>query len=36
MLNIIKLKLKNKYKDLGLNTKDKIIYFKEFTPAVRN
>ena len=36
MLNIIKLKLKNKYKNVGINTKDKIIRFKEFTPAVRN
>jgi len=36
MLNIIKLKLKNKYKNVGINTKDKIIRSKEFTPAVRN
>ena len=36
MLNIIKLKLKNKYKNLGINTKNKIIHSKEFAPAVRN
>ncbi len=36
MLNIIKLKLKNKYKNIGINAKDKIIRYKEFTPAVRN
>jgi len=36
MLNIIKLKLKNRYKSLNINTKNKIKHFKEFTPAVRN
>lgn len=36
MLNIFKLKLKNKYKNLGFNTKSKIIHPKEFAPAVRN
>jgi len=36
MLNIIKLKLKNKYKSLGINTKDRIINYKEFSPAIRN
>jgi hypothetical protein len=36
MLNIIKLKLKNKYKTIGVNTKDRIIYYKEFSPAIRN
>jgi len=36
MLNIIKFKLKNKYKNLGINTKNRIIRYKEFAPAVRN
>jgi len=36
MLNIIKLKLKNKYKTIGINTKSKNIYYKEFAPAIRN
>ena len=36
MLNIIKLKLKNKYKTLGVNAKNKILYNKEFSPAIRN
>jgi hypothetical protein len=36
MLNIIKLKLKNRYKSLGINAKNRIIYSKEFSPAVRN
>lgn len=36
MLNIIKFKLKNKYKNLGVNTKNKVIRYKEFAPAVRN
>lgn len=36
MLNIFKLKLKNKYKNLGINTKSKIIHYKEFAPAVRS
>jgi hypothetical protein len=36
MLNIIKSKIKNSYKNLVVNTKDKIIRHKEFTPAVRN
>lgn len=36
MLNILKIKLKNKYKTLGVNTKNKIIRHKEFSPAVRN
>jgi hypothetical protein len=37
MLNIIKLKLKNKnnYKTL-INTKNEIISHKEYSPAVRN
>ena len=36
MLNIIKLKLKNKYKTIGVNAKNRIIYYKEFSPAIRN
>lgn len=36
MLNIFKLKLKNKYKNLGIKTKNKIVHFKEFVPAVRS
>jgi len=36
MLNIIKLKLKNKYKNLGVNAKNRIIRYKEFSPAIRN
>ena len=36
MLNIIKLKLKNKYKTLGVNAKNRIIYYKEFSPSIRN
>jgi hypothetical protein len=36
MLNIIKLKLKNRYKNLGVNTKNRIIRPKEFSPVVRN
>jgi hypothetical protein len=36
MLNIFKLKLKNKYKNLGFNTKSKIVHSKEFAPAVRS
>lgn len=36
MLNIIKLKLKNRYKSFGINTKCKNIYYKEFAPAIRN
>ncbi len=36
MLNIIKLKLKNRYKNLGVNTKNKIVRPKEFLPTVRN
>jgi hypothetical protein len=36
MLNIIKLKLKNRYKNIGVNVKERIIRSKEFSPAVRN
>jgi hypothetical protein len=36
MLNIFKLKLKNKYKNLGINTKNKIVHYKELVPAVRS
>src|SRR5947199_387669 len=36
MLNIIKLKLKNKYKTIGVNAKNRIIYYKEFSTDVRN
>jgi hypothetical protein len=36
MLNIFKLKLKNRYKNPGVNTKNRIARFKEFSPAVRN
>jgi len=36
MLNIIKLKLKNKYKNIAINAKNRVIHYKEFSPAVRN
>jgi hypothetical protein len=36
MLNIIKIKLKDKYKKIGINSKNKILRHKEFSPAVRN
>jgi hypothetical protein len=36
MLNIIRFKLKNNYKNLGVNAKNKVIKYKEFAPAVRN
>jgi hypothetical protein len=36
MLNIIKLKLKNKYKNLAINANNRVIDYKEFSPAIRN
>jgi hypothetical protein len=36
MLNIVKLKLKSRYKNLGINEKTRILRPKEFSPAVRN
>jgi len=36
MLNIVKLKLKSRYKNIGINEKTKILRPKEFSPAVRN
>jgi len=36
MLNILKYKLKNRYKTIGKNPKNLIIKNKEFVPSTRN
>jgi hypothetical protein len=36
MLNIIKYKLKNRYKKKSINKESVTIYYKDFIPAVRD
>jgi hypothetical protein len=36
MLNIIKSKLKNKYKKKSLNKENITIHYKDFVPAIRD
>jgi Mitochondrial ribosomal protein (VAR1) len=36
MLNILKLKFKNRYKTIGINAKNLIVKNKEFVPNIRN
>jgi hypothetical protein len=35
MINIIKLKLNNKYKNKSVKVKEKIKQYKDFAPAIR-
>ena len=36
MLNILKSKLKNKYKKKSVNRDNITIYYKDFVPAIRD